>query len=262
VPKINVYLAEPLATDVRSAGLPVSEICQQALRLALGNGLAPEGATPFGLYGMIAQRAREAVELAVAVAKEHDDGYVTSLHLLVGLIDLGERRSLAVLSALGCDAAALRADAVAALSALDRDALEFPLDVAQQRDAIGVPVDQFPANVPLGRMLTSEGRDVVRAAAQVAERRAVAGLAPTLGLEDLLYGLVAREASFALGVLRRNGADAAAMVDALGEPWSRVEVAPGRARKRRGRPSPLAVLTGRVDELSARVAGLEGRLAQ
>ena len=261
MPKINVYLAEPLATDVRSAGLPVSEICQQALRLALGNGLAPEGATPFGLYGMIAQRAREAVELAVAVARESDHGYVTSLHLLVGLIDLGERRSLAALSTLGCNAAALRADAVAALSALDRDELEFPPDVAQQRDAIGIPVDQFPPNVPLGWMLTSEGGDVIRAAAQAAERQAVAGLAPSLRLEDLLYGLVAREASLASGVLRRHGADAAAMVNALGEPWSQVEVAPGRPSRRRGRPSPLAVLNRRVDELSQRVAELEERLA-
>lgn len=36
MPKVNVYLPDSLASAARQAGLPISEICQRALTLALG----------------------------------------------------------------------------------------------------------------------------------------------------------------------------------------------------------------------------------
>ena len=259
MPKVNVYLPEPLATDVRSAGLPVSEICQHALRLAFGNGLAPEGSAPLGLYGITAQVTRQAIELAVFVAKGRDHGYVTSLHLLVGLIDQANGR-VPALSRLGADPEAVQRDALATIGALDPGSLEFPPDVAREREAIGLPLDRFPANAPLGRMLTIEGRDVMRVAGDVAERRTGGRVAPTLTNEDLLYGLVASSASLASVVLERHGCGADQLIGALGEDWRCANASARATRKRRGRPSPLAGLVARVDELSARVAELEGRL--
>ena len=167
---------------------------------------------------------------------------------------------VAALSRLGADPEAVQRDALATIGALDPGSLEFPPDVAREREAIRLPLGRFPANAPLGRMLTIEGRDVMRVAGDVAERRTGGKVAPTLTNEDLLYGLVASSASLASVVLERHGCGMDQLIGALGEDWRRANASARATRKRRGRPSPLAGLVARVDELSARVAELEGRL--
>jgi post-segregation antitoxin (ccd killing protein) len=43
LPKVNVYLPDPLAAAARAAGLPISEVCQRALTAAVGSA-APRSA--------------------------------------------------------------------------------------------------------------------------------------------------------------------------------------------------------------------------
>ena len=44
-PKINVYLPDDLAAEVRSAGIPVSAVCQQALADAVAQAMTGRTAT-------------------------------------------------------------------------------------------------------------------------------------------------------------------------------------------------------------------------
>ena len=47
-PKINVYLPDELAGEVKAAGIPVSAVCQQALADAVAASQGVDGSVPAG----------------------------------------------------------------------------------------------------------------------------------------------------------------------------------------------------------------------
>ena len=47
-PKINVYLPDELASEVKAAGIPVSAVCQQALADAVASSQGVDGSAPAG----------------------------------------------------------------------------------------------------------------------------------------------------------------------------------------------------------------------
>jgi hypothetical protein len=87
-PKINVYLPEELAAEVRTAGIPVSAVCQQALSDAVataGSGDSPAAADgPDDLSQSFTKRAYGVVEAARAA---RDDP--TTVDLVAALVDSG-----------------------------------------------------------------------------------------------------------------------------------------------------------------------------
>ena len=63
-PKINVYLPDELASEVKAAGIPVSAVCQQALADAVAASQGVDGSAPAGedsftrrAAGVVARRA-------------------------------------------------------------------------------------------------------------------------------------------------------------------------------------------------------------
>lgn len=95
MPKINIYVPDDLAEEVRSAGLPISRICQQALREALR---APAGGAvgtttsplvdaedvPVGLH------VAAILDLAAESARARGSAEVSPADLLRGIATEGE----------------------------------------------------------------------------------------------------------------------------------------------------------------------------
>jgi len=105
-PKINVYLPDDLAGEVRAAGIPVSAVCQQALADAVAasqGGDSPGGGTTSATalernftkraYGVLAD-AEKAAEAAGEMA--------TSVHLVAAMVESGGL-AVAVLTAAELD---------------------------------------------------------------------------------------------------------------------------------------------------------------
>src|SRR4051812_29222633 len=101
-PKINVYLPDELAAEVKAAGIPVSAVCQQALAdaVAAGRGVevppAGQGADtgPDDLADSLTRRAYG----VVAAARELAAGEPTTVDLVAALVPSGGL-ALAVLEA-------------------------------------------------------------------------------------------------------------------------------------------------------------------
>ena len=88
-PKINVYLPEELAAEVRAAGIPVSAVCQQALSDAVvtaGTGGDSPAAGPGAddLLQSFTKRAYGVVEAARATREDP-----TTVDLVAALVDSG-----------------------------------------------------------------------------------------------------------------------------------------------------------------------------
>ena len=105
-PKINVYLPDDLAGEVKAAGIPVSAVCQQALAdaVAANQGLEPTGAGASSetdlersftkrAYGVLAD-AEKAAETAGQEA--------TSVDVMAAIVESGGL-AVAVLTAAGLD---------------------------------------------------------------------------------------------------------------------------------------------------------------
>jgi hypothetical protein len=88
VPKINVYLPDDLASEVRSAGIPVSAVCQQALADAVAQARtgwsSPAGVAGDDLSHHFTKRAYGVIEQAGASGEEP-----TSVDLMAALVDSG-----------------------------------------------------------------------------------------------------------------------------------------------------------------------------
>jgi post-segregation antitoxin (ccd killing protein) len=89
VPKINVYLPDDLAAEVRTAGIPVSAVCQQALADAVAQATTgwtgPEGVAAGGdLSHSFTKRAFGVLEQASAAGEAP-----TSVDLTAALADSG-----------------------------------------------------------------------------------------------------------------------------------------------------------------------------
>ena len=92
-PKINVYLPDDLAAEVKAAGIPVSAVCQQALADAVAQAMTggtTAGSTTSGLdlsrsftkraYGVLADAEKAAGE---------SGGQPTTVDLVAALVDSG-----------------------------------------------------------------------------------------------------------------------------------------------------------------------------
>jgi ATP-dependent Clp protease ATP-binding subunit ClpC len=90
-PKINVYLPDDLAAEVKAAGLPVSAICQQALADAVARdasevrGEGGDGADG----GDLAQRFTRRAWGVVTAAREGAEGEPTTVDLAAAMADSG-----------------------------------------------------------------------------------------------------------------------------------------------------------------------------
>lgn len=118
MPKINVYLPDDLAAAVRDAGIPVSAVCQRALADAVA---AADGHPGKGFVAGTSQdhappsltrltnRARAVIDFAHNAA-DHDKHRPDSIDVVAGLVDEGHNLAVAVLGALGIDAADVLAE--------------------------------------------------------------------------------------------------------------------------------------------------------
>ena len=83
-PKINVYLPDDLAAEVKAAGVPVSAVCQQALADAVATSQGLDGAGAVGEESFT-RRAAGVVEAARASA----DGDPTTVDLVAAMAESG-----------------------------------------------------------------------------------------------------------------------------------------------------------------------------
>ncbi|MCB8914060.1 type II toxin-antitoxin system CcdA family antitoxin [Rhodococcus rhodochrous] len=107
MPKINVYLPDDLAAKVRAAELPISAICQVALREAVDQAQAEQEASTDVLP--LSPHVAATVALAPAAAARRGSTTVETEDLLQALLDEGENLVLRGLERLGVSLSALQA---------------------------------------------------------------------------------------------------------------------------------------------------------
>ncbi|HVF32088.1 MAG TPA: Clp protease N-terminal domain-containing protein [Acidimicrobiales bacterium] len=107
--KVNVYLPDDLEREVREAGLPLSPVCQAALRESLDR-LAALRSRTVGLDRLLAHRGRgrfttRLSRILVAAADDAADRgrQVTPHDLLAAILDHGDNLGAAALEAAGLD---------------------------------------------------------------------------------------------------------------------------------------------------------------
>jgi ATP-dependent Clp protease ATP-binding subunit ClpA len=113
MPKINVYLPDELADAVRTAGVPVSAICQRALEQAVRRITAIRQAGLDGVNGdtlaarvpNATARAQAALVGAIDRSRSGDRPTVTTADLLGGVVGEGANLALQVLRAMDIDPA-------------------------------------------------------------------------------------------------------------------------------------------------------------
>lgn len=210
MPKINVYLPDDLAATVKAADLPVSAICQKALReaaalvgaarkaaAALGNPeFDPDAHPGFAerLTGRMTERLRRALQLGRGAAE--DPGRVDSGHLLTGLLDTPDNLAVRLLDSLQITAGDLRQ----ALALADR-----------AEDLPQIPREDGDASPSLWSGLTLPARSAIGAALEVS-----IDLGHNyLGCEHLLIGLADERAGAAGTVLRDAGLTPASLKAAV-----------------------------------------------
>ncbi|GGS28116.1 MULTISPECIES: ATP-dependent Clp protease ATP-binding subunit [Actinokineospora] len=104
MPKINVYLPDDLAEEVRASGVPVSAVCQRALeqsarRVSAIRAVVLGGDAEHELPNFT-DRARTAVRMGIDAARADNAPEVDTGHLLRGMLDEGDNLALRVLAAL------------------------------------------------------------------------------------------------------------------------------------------------------------------
>ena len=117
MPKINVYLPDELADAVRTAGVPVSAICQRALEQAVRRITAIRQAGLDGVNGdtlaarlpNVTARAQAALAGAIDRSRGFDRSTVTTADLLGGVVGEGANLALQVLRAMDIDPSGGRA---------------------------------------------------------------------------------------------------------------------------------------------------------
>jgi ATP-dependent Clp protease ATP-binding subunit ClpC len=194
MPKVNVYLPDRLAADVKAAGLPVSAICQRALERVLREvdlKAMTERPSVLGIYGRFLQRARQSLDLAYEEAVIRRHATIQSEDLLVGILQQGSNFAVYILESLGVS---------------PDDVIVRTYDLSPAGEA------PPPFNAPLDRAI---GDDTRRALALAAQHAAARGA--YVGNEQLLYGLAAAEGTLASRILAEFAVDAEAVARAMRE---------------------------------------------
>lgn len=251
MPKINVYLPEPLASAVKAADVPVSAVCQAALsdavervgRTRKGIAALRDPATPAAILQQIGEGTRKRMTprlvAALGVAALDADGHartaVSSLDLLRGLLDDDENLAVRLLLAQDAD--------VDALAEATR---------AGKTDEPGLPVPESRDTL-LGR-LTMPGRLACAAALE-----AVVELGHNyVGCEHLLVGLVASEGR-ARDLLVEHGIQVTALRQAISAAAAGVMIE--RSKSADQNAGAVADLTRRLEAIERQLAGTSGALS-
>jgi len=232
MPKINVYLPQELAAAVRDAQLPVSGICQAALERAVRDVSSaravdepPSEDRPGVSLTRFTTRARNAITLALGVARDASHNSVGTEHVLLGIIDEGSNLAIKVLASLDVELDDLRAELIASM------------------DPPAEPVEGHQPFSPLAKQ-----------ALELATKEALGLGHNYVGCEHLLLGLLATEQGLASKVLRRMGLELRttrrAVVTAL---MSLVHA--------QAAPAPRAVAPDALDQILRRLDAIEERLA-
>ncbi|MFE9746668.1 Clp protease N-terminal domain-containing protein [Saccharothrix saharensis] len=116
MPKINVYLPDDLAEQVKEAGVPVSAVCQRALeqavrRIGTIRGIRfddPASEEVAARQSRFTDRVRAALRLAADRAREDGSATVDTEHLLAGVLAEGGNLALRVLRAMDVDPERIR----------------------------------------------------------------------------------------------------------------------------------------------------------
>jgi ATP-dependent Clp protease ATP-binding subunit ClpA len=111
VPKINVYLSDELADQVKEVGVPVSAVCQRALEQAVRKIGAirairlddPESQDAAAHQARFTDRVRTVLRLATEKAGEEGSATVGTAHLLAGVLAEGGNLALRLLQAMDVD---------------------------------------------------------------------------------------------------------------------------------------------------------------
>lgn len=227
MPKVNVYLPDDLAENVRAANLPVSAICQRALEesvrrvTAIRQTVLGELDDPTAQLSQFTDRAKTAIKLGVAKAAE-DGSEVGTGHLLHGILAEGSNLALRVLQAVEID----------------------PV-------RIHVPL---PAGEGTPRRFSSAAANAL----ELTVTEAIALGHNYVGCEHLLIGLLAEPDGTAGTVLRGLGADLKAVRATV------VAALTGYTHLRAQTPDPMAAVAAVVHQelrpLLDRVEKLEQRM--
>ena len=121
MPKINVYLPDELAEAVRSAGIPVSTVCQRALEEAVRN-VANPTITFTPTFERFTNRARHVVEVANQRA-EHEKVDLSSEHILLAQFAEPEAVAAKTLASLNVTQAVIEASVARRSSTGDGNAV-------------------------------------------------------------------------------------------------------------------------------------------
>ena len=178
MPKVNVYLPDKLAEAVRAADVPLSAVCQRALRDAL-KGIPDSGDRNnplLGIYGRLYRRARVSVELAIEEAERLREPQVDTNHLLLGILRQGNNAGLQMIEHLG----------------VSRDTLLVRLEQPSSE------VDRRPNNnATLNELLSPAAIGAMEAAASASVRYAykvgVGADVYPIGCEHILVGLLSQD---------------------------------------------------------------------
>lgn len=215
MPKINVYLPDDLAEQVREAGVPVSAVCQRALEQAvrrIGTIRAirldePASQDAAARQSKFTDRLRTALRLAADRARADGSATVDTEHLLAGVLAEGANLALRVLRAMD----------------VDPDRVTLP-----ERSGDATPTAYGPT---------------AAAALELAVTEALTLGHNYVGCEHLLIGLVTEPDGTAGEVLRTLGADARSTRQAV------VAALSGLAHLQAttaAQPDPTAVITAVV----------------
>jgi ATP-dependent Clp protease ATP-binding subunit ClpA len=190
MPKVNVYLPDKLAESVRAADVPLSAVCQRALREALQGmpGASDQKNPLLGIYGRLFRRARVAVELSIDEAERLRQPQVGSAHLLVGILLQRTNAAVQIIESLG----------------ISRDtllmALETPVNEIDQRSS---------SNLTLSEVLSPSPIRVLEAAATASVRHAYNVVIDSahypIGCEHILIGLLTLEEDPTKDLLNDHG---------------------------------------------------------
>ncbi len=203
MPKINVYLPDELADAVRTAGVPVSAICQRALEQAVRRITAIREAGLDGVNGdtlaarlpSATARAQTALVGAIDRSRRFDRPTVTTADLLGGVVGEGANLALQVLRAMDIDPSAVARE-------LERPVPDEP--GAGEGTVAGTGEGTADGSGGAGRHFSVAAANVLEAA--VAE---ATGFGHNyVGCEHLLLGLVAETDGAGGKILRSLGADA------------------------------------------------------
>jgi ATP-dependent Clp protease ATP-binding subunit ClpA len=243
VPKINVYLPDDLAEAVKEAGLPVSPICQQALEVAVRRVTEIRETAkldltvddPTARLTRFTAKARTAVDLAIARARQGRVTYVGTEHLLAGILEEGSNLAVQVLRSLEIE----------------------PDDVREALDA------RWPEpDVAEGDETAVAGRHWDPPAAEALKatlNEAIALAHNYIGCEHLLLGLVVDPESTAGQVLHSFGADHRSMRRAMLAALGGFVYAKSQGQ---GQPNPALLLQQALTPFSQRLEKLEKRMAE